>query len=102
MWIAKDSTGAYISGAGPFSSTQAVPTLWGRRVATTPQIALGTALVGCFQTASQLFRHGNPRIDASNSHQDFFTKNLVAIRCEERLALAVYRASAFGTVTGLT
>ena len=34
----------------------------------------------------------------SNSHDDFFIKNLVAIRAEERGALAVFRPSAFGEV----
>ena len=64
-------------------------------------MAAGTALVGAFKTAAQLFRKGGLRVEASNSHSDFFTKNLVAIRAEERLALAVYRSAAFGTVTGL-
>ena len=48
---------------------------------------------------SQFFRKGDIRVEASNSHQDFFTKNLVAIRAEERGALAVYRPGAFGKVT---
>ncbi len=61
----------------------------------------GTALVGAFRTASQIFRKGALRVEASNSHASFFVTNLVATRAEERLALAVYRASAFGTVTGL-
>lgn len=98
--LLKLTTGEYASGNGPFSAPQ-VPTLWGVPVALTSAMAAGTALVGAFKTASQLFRKGGLRVEASNSHQDFFTKNLVAIRAEERLALAVYRPAAFGTVTGL-
>ena len=95
----KTGTGEYMT-AGPFAPIQS-PTLWGLPVAVTPAIAAGTALVGAFRTAAQIFRHGGIRVEASNSHQDFFVKNLVAIRAEERLALAVYRPAAFGKVTGL-
>jgi len=95
----KDAQGQYFGG-GPFSS---LPTasLWGTPVAITPSIVANTALVGAFGTMSQVFRKGGIRVEASNSHQDFFIKNLVAIRAEERLALAVYRPGAFGKVTGL-
>ena len=98
--LTKDANGQYYGG-GPFASPHA-PTLWGLPVAITPAIVAGTALVGAFQTAAQLFRKGGMRVEASNSHSDFFTKNLVAIRAELRAALCVYRASAFGTVTNLT
>ena len=37
----------------------------------------------------------------TNSNEDDFKNNLVALRAEERLALAVYRPGAFGKVTGL-
>jgi HK97 family phage major capsid protein len=96
----KDTNGQYYGG-GPFS---ALPTasIWGTPVAPTPSIVAGTALVGAFSTQSQIFRKGGIRVEASNSHQDFFAKNLVAIRAEERLALAVYRPGAFGKVTGLS
>jgi HK97 family phage major capsid protein len=95
----KDQQGQYFGG-GPFSS---LPTasLWGTPVAITPSIVANTALVGAFGTMSQVFRKGGIRVEASNSHQDFFIKNLVAIRAEERLALAVYRPGAFGKVTSL-
>ena len=68
----------------------------------TPSIVANTALVGAFKQAAQVFRKGGIRVEASNSHADFFIKNLVAIRAEERLALAVYRPGAIGKVTGLT
>lgn len=98
--LRKDSTGRYI-GAGPFAGPQG-PTLWGLPVAVTPSIAAGTGLTGSFKSSAQIFDLGNLRVDVSNSHSDFFIKNLVAIRAEERLALAVYRPAAFGTETGLT
>jgi HK97 family phage major capsid protein len=95
----KDSSGQYY-GPGPFSALPTA-TIWGLPVAPTPSIVAGTALVGAFSTQAQVFRKGGIRVEASNSHQDFFIKNLVAIRAEERLALAVYRPGAFGKVTGL-
>jgi hypothetical protein len=37
-------------------------------------------------------------VSASNSHSDFFKKNLTAIRAEERVALTVYRPEAFTVI----
>lgn len=97
--LGKDAQGQYYGG-GPFAG-QLANQLWGLRVVVTPAIAAGTALVGSFGAWSQIFRRGGLRVEASNSHSDFFQRNQVAIRAEERLALAVYRPAAFGTVTGL-
>jgi HK97 family phage major capsid protein len=97
--LLKNAAGNYM-GSGPWAPAQA-PTLWGFPGAVTPSIVLGTALVGAFRSAAQFFRKGGVRVEASNSHSDFFIKNLVAIRAEERGALAVYRENAFGKVTGL-
>lgn len=97
--LAKDANGQYY-GSGPFAGPQP-PTLWGLPVAVTPSIVANTALSGAFKSAAQVFRKGGLRVEASNSHSDFFIKNLTAIRAEERLALAVYREAAFGTTTGL-
>jgi len=52
-------------------------------VALTSAIAAGTALVGAFRTAAQIFRKGGVRVEASNSHSDFFVTNKTAIRAEE-------------------
>lgn len=112
--LAKDSAGQFYGG-GPFmgqygnngqvgNSSQvsgALDYLWGKPVVVTTAIGAGTALVGAFDTASQIFRRSGVTVEASNSHDDYFTKNLVAIRAEERLALAVYRPAAFTLVTGL-
>jgi HK97 family phage major capsid protein len=98
--LAKNTQGNYM-GAGPWSGAQP-PTLWGYPVAVTPSIAVGTGLVGGFQMGAQEFTKGGVRVEVSNSHQDFFVKNLIAIRAEERLALCIYRPAAFGQVSGLT
>lgn len=92
-------TGNYFAG-GPFVDS-ANQTLWGKRVVSTTAMTQGTALVGAFSQGGQIFRKGGLTVEASNSHADFFQRNQTAIRAEERLALAVYRPGAFGTVTGL-
>jgi HK97 family phage major capsid protein len=97
--LTKNAAGNYL-GSGPWANAQPAQ-LWGYPVAVTPSIVLNTGLVGAFRECAQFFRKGGVRVEASNSHMDFFVKNLVAIRCEERGALAVYRPAAFGTVTGL-
>lgn len=97
--LAKDAQGQYY-GNGPFSSV-VTPQLWGLPVVLTTNMTQNTALVGAFRSAAQIFRRSGIMVEVSNSHSDFFVKNLTAIRAEERLALAVYRPGAFGTVTGL-
>jgi len=97
--VMKDTLGRYL-GSGPWAPSQ-TPMLWGLPIAVTPAIAAGTALIGAFDSQAQVFARGGTRVEASNSHQDFFVKNLVAIRAERRLALAVYRPAAFITLTAI-
>ncbi len=98
--LVKDANGNYLGG-NPFGPPTP-PVLWSLPVVPTSKIAAGTALVGAFRGAAQLFTKGGITVAASNSHQDYFVKNLTAIRAEVRAALAVYRPSAFVKVTGLT
>jgi HK97 family phage major capsid protein len=65
----------------------------------TPAIAAGTVLVGAFNSAAQLFRKGGVQVDSTNSNEDDFKYNRVALRAEERILLAVYRPTAFVKVT---
>jgi HK97 family phage major capsid protein len=97
--LTKNAAGNYL-GNGPWAPAQQ-PMLWGIPGAVTPSIVANTALVGGFRSSAQIFRRGGVRVEATNSHASFFINNLVAIRAEERLALAVYREAAFGKVTGL-
>jgi len=97
--LTKNAAGNYL-GSGPWAPAQPAA-LWGLPVAVTPSIVANTGLVGAFKASAQIFRKGGVRVESSNSHASFFVSNLVAIRAEERLALAVYREAAFGKVTGL-
>ena len=94
--LLKDDNLNYIGGS-PFSNTGSNPgeSLWGKRVIVTTSISSGIALVGAFATGAQLFRRGGLTVEASNSHESFFQKDLVAIRAETRLALGVLRPEAF-------
>lgn len=79
-------------GAGPFGSQQ--PTLWGLPVVESEAIAAGTALVGDFRKAV-LWDREQASVSVTDSHADFFIRNLVAVLAEERVAFGVTRPAAF-------
>ncbi len=87
-------TGAY--GSNGFSLQ---PAIWGLPTVVTPAITQGTVLVGAFNTGAQFFRKGGVVLDSTNSNEDDFRRNLVALRIEERVALALYYPLAFCKVT---
>jgi HK97 family phage major capsid protein len=87
----KDTTGRYIIG-NPQGSIS--PTLWNLPVVATQAIGVDKFLTGAFKLGAQLFDRWDSRIEVGFVNDDF-TKNLVTILAEERLALAVYRPEAF-------
>lgn len=90
--LLKDDTGAYIF-ANPQSLAQ--PGLWGRPVVTTPAMTLDEFLVGAFQMGAQVFDREQANVVVATQNEDDFTKNMITIRGEERLAMALYRPEAF-------
>jgi HK97 family phage major capsid protein len=95
LQLAKDADGHYLLGPAAGPAGGFIPAVWGMRVVVTPAIAAGTALVGAFGQAAQIFDRGGLTVEMSNSHGEFFRENKVAIRAERRLELAVYRPAAF-------
>uniref|UniRef100_UPI00106C827A phage major capsid protein n=1 Tax=Pseudomonas aeruginosa TaxID=287 RepID=UPI00106C827A len=94
-----DTLGRYIL-ANPLGL--AGPVLWGLPVVATEIAAFqGKFLTGAFQTGAQIFDREDANVVISTENADDFEKNMISIRCEERLALAVKRPEAFifGTFT---
>ncbi|ELY2596142.1 phage major capsid protein [Cronobacter sakazakii] len=91
--LTKDSLGRYIL-ANPAALSG--PTLWGLPVVATETVAFqGKFLTGAFNAAAQLFDREDANVVISTENADDFEKNMISIRCEERLALAVKRPEAF-------
>ncbi len=94
----KDANGNYLLGPATLDPNQARP--WGLQVRVTTNAIENTGLVGAFNQA-QIFRRSGIAIAISTENQDFFIYNKLAVRAEERLALAVYRPAAFCKVEAL-
>jgi HK97 family phage major capsid protein len=88
----KDSNGRYIFG-NPGQSIQ--PNIWGLPVVDTNAMPAGHFMVGAFNMAAQVFDREDANVQVSTEDGDNFVKNMVTIRAEERLALAVYRPQSF-------
>lgn len=106
MRLAQDDNKQYYGGGpfsgpygnGPFASAERY---WGLPVVVTTAISEGTGLVGAFKLGAQIWDREGITVDATNSDEDDFRFNRMAIRVEERLALAIYRLNAFCKVTGI-
>lgn len=90
--LQKDTLGRYIIG-NPQGTME--KRLWGLPVVDTQAMTEDKFLAGAFQLAAQIFDREDANVEISTEDSDNFRKNLVTIRAEERLGLAVYRPEAF-------
>lgn len=98
--LTKDSFGRYILGD---PQTNVAPSLFGLDVVPTTSITNGTFLVGSGSPiASQIRDRMEMQVEISTEHQDYFVKNLVAVRAEKRMVLVVKRAASYVTGTFTT
>lgn len=89
-----DANRQYLFG-GP--SAAPVRTLWGLPVVESEHVPEGTALMGD-GTMAAVFDRLDASIYTTDSHSDFFVRNLMVILAEERIALAVFRPAAFAKI----
>lgn len=97
--LSRTDDGLYIWG-NP-NGDSANPRIWGLPVVVTQAATQNTALVGAFKISAQIWRREGITVDATNSNEDDFKNNLIMLRMEERLGLAVYYPSGFCKVTGV-
>lgn len=98
--LAKDAAnGRYLIG-DPTAPSDALKTLWGLNVVVSDAITENTALVGDFRYAVLWEREG-VNVMVSDQHADFFTRNLLAILAEMRVAFGCLDPQAFASVTAV-
>lgn len=97
--LAKDTAGNYLIG-DPRASLDVLNSLWGLRVVVTPAQTENTLLVGDF-TQCVVADREQSTIYVSDSHNDWFARNLLAVLAEERLAVGVLDEDAFCSVTAV-
>ena len=97
--LAKDTQNRYLVG-DPRASVDDLQSLWGLQVVVSEAITENTALVGDFRQAVMWEREGIS-VTMTDSHADFFVRNLLAILAETRAAFGVLDPQAFCTVTAV-
>lgn len=88
--LTKDGNGQYIFGN---PGTPVAQRLWGVPVVTTTAMSVDKFLVGNFRAAATLYDRWSARVETGYVNDDF-TKNLVTILAEERLAQAIKQPGA--------
>ena len=114
LLVSKDggATGQYLLGGPAYApygngGYNSNPKVWGLTVVESAGVPEGECVVGAFKAGAAVITKANEgfRVEVSNSDQDDFIKNIITIRIEERLALAVRVPAAFeivGTPGGAT
>ncbi len=97
MRVAKNGDRSYYGGG--FFGAQDGANLWGIPVNVTSAVTAGQIMVGAFKACGSVVSKGGVAVSATNTDQDDFVKNLMTIRAEERLALAVRRPAGFKLLT---
>lgn len=102
--LSKDGNDQYFGGGyfqGQYGNGGVLenPPIWGLRTVVTPAVNRGEVIIGAFAQAATVYRKGGVRVESTNSHANDFTTNLVTVRAEERVALAVRRPAGIAHLT---
>ncbi len=95
--LLRTADGVYIWGNPSEAGPQRI---WGLPVTLTVRQPTTEVLVGDFGIGAQIFRREGVNLRVADQHADFAITNKIAIIVEERLALVIFRPTAFVRVTG--
>lgn len=94
----KDTQDRYVVGSplNPYG-----PTLWGLPVVVTNNMTEGKAIVAAFDILAQVWNRSGTVVEMFEQDDTNVQKNLITVRAESRLALAIYRpaSSQYGALT---
>ena len=90
--LTKDDNGQYVT---PYAFMNGRITVVGVPVYQTTAMTQGTFLVGDFKLGAQVFDRRQISIEFTNTNEDNFVKDMVTVRCTERIAICVYRSKCF-------
>jgi HK97 family phage major capsid protein len=90
--LTKNNQGSYIWSNPTVNNGK---NLWGLPVVDTNAMPVGRFMTGAFGMAAQIFDRQAATVEISTENEADFVQNLATIRCEERLAMAVYRPESF-------
>lgn len=94
--LSKDANGNYLFGK-PDSNSR--PSIWGLNPIVTTLVSVGTPIVADFAELATLWVREGAFLAASDSHSDYFTKGLVVVKAEARMAFAVTQPLAAAKIT---
>jgi len=96
--LLKDGNNNY-RGGNPIGNFNFDASIWRLRRVESEAVAEGTAIVGGFRVGASVLQRTPTQVFTTDSHSDFFVRNLVVVLFEERLAMPVWWPSAFVKVT---
>ena len=106
IMIRKDTNGQYYGGGfatGAYGNGNVAeePSIWGLKVVPSASVSAGTCFVGAFKAGGSVVRSNEGlQVAFANQNEDDFIKNMITVRIEERLVLAVRRPACFVKIQG--
>lgn len=91
--LTKDGQARYLFASPIGGVTPAA--LWGLPVVATTAMTAGHFLTGGFDSGATVYDREAMNVQIATQNEDDFVKNMITVRCEERLALVVKRPEAF-------